>query len=159
MSSILPRGLALAVGMVLFGNPLLFAQEIRIDPPDDKGKPVATPDRSFVYDPLADLRRSGEGDELQLGGPFYQSDATKAALAYLPPDLKLGPADIPDYAEQDREERLRDYVEALGRIPRLTATIFGMSCDLVSPLGYICHVPDTDCIVSVGFPPAFLCPF
>ncbi len=149
------------MGVVLFGNPLLFAEEspsLRINPLDNKDKPALAPDHSFVYDPLADLRRGG-GDELVLGGSFYQSDAVKAALAYLPPDLELGPSDVPDYAEQDRMDRLGDDVKALGRIPKVRATILGMPCDLTSPLGFTCHVPATDCIAGVGFPPVFFCPF
>ena len=148
---------------MLLGTMPLQAQEdpsLRIDRPDDKDKPILPPpDRSFVYDPFADLRRGGQGEDLVLGGPFYQPDTIKAALSHLPPDLKLGPPDIADYAEQDRLARRGAYVKALSRIPRHRATIFGMPCDLTSPLGFTCHVPGTDCIVGIGFPPVALCPF
>lgn len=162
MPSILPKKLALAAWVILLGNQPLSAQEepsLRIGHPDEKKLPATPPDRAFVYDPLADLRHSGEGDDLSLDSPYYTADSVKAALAHLPPDLQLGPQDIPDYAEQDREERLGEYVAALARMPRHRATIFGMPCDLTSPLSFTCHVPGTDCIVGVGFPPVFLCPF
>jgi len=148
--------------MVLLGVPPLSAQEessLRIDKPEE-GKSSSRPsDRSILYDPYADLRHSGNDEDQILRNPFYEPDPVKAALSYLPPDLALGPMDVPDYAEQDRLQKRADYAIALGRIPRHRATIFGMSCDLNSPLGFTCKVPDTDCIVEVGFPPAFLCPF
>jgi hypothetical protein len=154
--------LALAAALVLLGTMPLSAQEtlsLRIGPAGEKSPAAAPPGRSFVYDPLADLRRNGEGDELKLGGPFYQPDAVKAALSYLPPDMTFGPSDSPDYAEQDRKARLAAYATALARMPRHHTTILGMPCDLASPLGFTCHVPGTDCIVGIGFPPIALCPF
>lgn len=154
--------LAAGAGLVLLGVPPLFAEEnasLRIDKPEDEKNPITSSGHPLLYDPFADLRHAGNDQDQILRNPFYEPDPVKAALSYLPRDLALGPMDIPDYAEQDRLEKRADYAIKLGRNPRHHEILFGMPCDLTSPLGFTCKLPDTDCIVQIGFPPAFLCSF
>lgn len=148
--------------MVLLGVPPLSAQgdpSLRIDKPEDNKTAIPPSDRSILYDPYADLRHNRQNDDELLRNPFYEPDTVRAALSHLPRDLQLGPMDIPDYAEQDRLAKRADYAIAIGRIPRHHATIFGMSCDLTSPLSFTCKDPTTDCVVGLGFPPVLFCPF
>lgn len=122
-------------------------------PPVKSAEPLPLDRPPFKYDPLSPPK-----DELDLDSPFYKQDSLRAALDLMPADTPLGPPDIADDAWNAREERLAEISRNIGSRARHSATILGMDCDLTSLLGYVCHIPHSDCIVGVGMP-LFGCAF
>ncbi len=152
------KWLVVAVFLSSLVGATAFASEepaIRLDSPLQGVQPPPEARPPFRYDPL---HEEPAEDGPKLDSPYYTQDAVRAMLGYLPADTPLGPPDIADDAWNLRMERLGELSRKIGSRPRHSATILGMECDLTSPLGYMCHIPHTDCVIGVGMP-FFGCPF